>query len=117
MKIQVKVVEVDVRNNAILLKFKSENSKHNIDHYDPIGFTIFATTTPYKTVEEYIKSIEKTIFEYVNIRDAAEKAVENVKYNSWMGYSTEIDVKEETKIDPYGPDHLAPGLTQHEVEL
>lgn len=116
MKIKLKVTNIDTRNNTIFLKFASENSKHDIDYYDDIGFSIFATTHTHKTVQEYIDSIKQNIYEYVKVRDAAEKTQGVVEYDSWVGYSSEINITEQ-EVDPYGPDHLAPGLTKSEVEL
>ena len=114
-KISIKIVEVDQRSRAVVVKFASENSAKPLDDYDGLAFNIanFNSVTP----SEFIESIRPQLSKLVAVRDQAEKITETIDLSSWHNYTTTVDSIEIANIDPPVSSQILTGLSNPEVVL
>ena len=88
-KINIKIVEIDQATHTVVVKYASENSKHNIDDYAGIAFQV--TNYNVSTVEEFIEAIRPQVSLYVWQRDQAENPPTPVDISGWNDHSVEVE--------------------------
>jgi len=114
-KITIKIVDVDLSTQSVVVKFASENSKKSIDDYDGVAFQVpnYEAVTP----EQFIETIRPTISRMIRDRDLSEQRIQTVDIESWKGYSVEVNPSELDEPEPLYVDQLPTGLSNAEVEI
>lgn len=116
-QIIIKIVEIDLSTQSVVVKFASENSKKSIDDYDGLSFHVpnYDAITP----EQFIELLRPQISQLVQDRDSVESRTGKVDIESWIGYTTTVESVEvvNTLVDPYRPDQIVTALSDSEVIL
>ena len=114
-KITIKIVDVDLSTQSVVVKFSSPNSQKTIDEYDGVAFQVpnYEAVTP----EQFIETIRPTISRMIRDRDLSEQRIQTVDIESWKGYSVEVNPSELDEPEPLYVDQLPTGLSNAEVEI
>ena len=100
-KITIKIVDVDISTQSVIVKFVSEHSKKSIDDYDGLAFQVpnYETVTP----DQFIELLRPQISQLVKDRDAVENQTGTVDIESWNGYTATVESVEgvNTLADPF----------------
>jgi len=88
-QITIKIVEVDLPTQSVVVKFASEHSKKSIDEYDGLSFHVphYDSVTP----EQFIDLIKPQVSQIVKDRDASESRSGTVDISAWNGYTATVE--------------------------
>lgn len=119
--LSVKIIDVDIETNSILVKVVSEFSQNLIDEYEALSFNLanYNAATP----DSFIEAIKPTLINYVKHRDFLESNPFNVNTTSWVGYTAELNVSKNQLIinlentDPVLTAQMTPSMINPEVTI
>lgn len=88
-KITIKIVDVDLSTQSVVVRFASEQSKKSIDDYDGLAFQVpnYDAVSP----EQFIDLIKPQISQIIKDRDAVETRTGTVDISGWNGYTATVD--------------------------
>lgn len=114
-KITIKIVDVDLSTQSVIVKFASPNSQKTIDEYDGLAFRVpnYEAVTP----EQFIETIRPTITRMVRDRDLSEQRIQTVDIESWKGYSADVNPSELDEPEPLYVNQTLSSFTNPEVEI
>lgn len=114
-KITIKIVDVDLSTQSVIVKFATSNSQKTIDEYDGLAFQVpnYEAVTP----EQFIETIRPTISRMVRDRDLSEQRIKTVDIESWKGYSADVSPSELDEPEPLYVNQTLSSFTNPEVEI
>jgi hypothetical protein len=116
-QLTIKIVDVDLSTQSVIVKCVSEHSQKSIDDYDGLAFQVpnYDAINP----EQFIDLIRTQLSQIVKNRDAVENRTGTVDIASWNGYTATVEsVEIDTAIaDPFLDGQAVGGLANPEVIL
>jgi len=100
-QLTIKIVDVDLSTQSVIVKCVSEHSQKSIDDYDGLAFQVpnYEAVSP----EQFIDLIRTQLSQMVKNRDASENRTGTIDIASWNGYTATVESVDDVSelADPF----------------